>query len=506
MSEAHSVSSKQSDEPLAHTTGHESSSSICNKEDELESVTKAVEQVTLTDDAESGDSGGYDSAKEFVDCSDQLLTNNEWLSKSNHVFILSESGKPVYSRYGSEERLVPLYGLLQALASIVSDEGDVLHCVQSSTHKIVFLVKSPLILAAVVDTDASVTQLLLQLVYVNSQVESVSTRAALQRHYSKRRNCDLRDLLGGTDRLISSLLDLLDTEPGLMLGAYHSLPLPTAVRNDVSQAIVNACAKIKNVVFGVVLTGLQVVAIVRLKGVVLHPADLHLLCNLINATNSLRASENWMPICLPQFDPDGYLYGHVSYLCEGCDACLLLLTVDREHFLKLFVAKQKITERLRRQHVLEKLVTAYPPLTNQPASEGPPTPPQVPPTSAEAPYTTADVGCPQLRHFVYKNRALAQYTAPAYTAPYHTAESRLLPCRIYQRLQQRLHGDGKPLKMLYMAAADHAAIGWVTAEFELYAVLEPLATKQAAIVIVNKILKYVKQEEARLFIQSMPTF
>lgn len=40
----------------------------------------------------------------------------------------------------------------------------------------------------------------------------------------------------------------------------------------------------------------------------------------------------------------GYLYGHVSYLSEGCDACLLLLTVDREHFYALSQAKQKITE------------------------------------------------------------------------------------------------------------------------------------------------------------------
>lgn len=76
-------------------------------------------------------------------------------------------------------------------------------------------------------------------------MESVSTRAALQRHYSKRRNCDLRDLLGGTDRLITSLLHLQDTEPGLLLGAYHSLPLPQAVRSDVTQALIQACGKIK---------------------------------------------------------------------------------------------------------------------------------------------------------------------------------------------------------------------------------------------------------------------
>lgn len=69
-------------------------------------------------------------------------------------------------------------------------------------------------------------------------------------------------------------------------------------------AVMSTNLSSQNMVFGVVLAGLQVVALVRLKGAVLHPADLHLLSNLVYATDSLRASENWMPICLPQFDPE----------------------------------------------------------------------------------------------------------------------------------------------------------------------------------------------------------
>ena len=38
-------------------------------------------------------------------------------------------------------------------------------------------------------------------------------------------------------------------------------------------------------------------------------------------------------------------------------------------------------------------------------------------------------------------------------------------CGLYQRLQQRLHSDGRPLKMLYASATDHAAIGWVREAF-----------------------------------------
>ena len=43
-----------------------------------------------------------------------------------HVFILSISGKPIYSRYGKEEKLVSLFGVMQALVSIVQDDKDTL--------------------------------------------------------------------------------------------------------------------------------------------------------------------------------------------------------------------------------------------------------------------------------------------------------------------------------------------------------------------------------------------
>ena len=36
-----------------------------------------------------------------------------------HIFILSSSGKPIFSRYGDEQEMVTTFGLLQAVVSIV---------------------------------------------------------------------------------------------------------------------------------------------------------------------------------------------------------------------------------------------------------------------------------------------------------------------------------------------------------------------------------------------------
>jgi len=52
------------------------------------------------------------------------VSSPTWYGRRKHVFILSQSGKPVYSRYGSEEKLVNLFGIMQALVSIIEDSKD----------------------------------------------------------------------------------------------------------------------------------------------------------------------------------------------------------------------------------------------------------------------------------------------------------------------------------------------------------------------------------------------
>ncbi|XP_042233324.1 vacuolar fusion protein MON1 homolog A-like isoform X1 [Homarus americanus] len=448
-------------------------------------------KVAVTEDEDKTDS--EDRLQELVpsaayveeeNLDEEYLQNPEWIRKEKHVFILSESGKPIYTRYGKEDRLVTLFGLMQALVSFVADSDDVIRCIVAGDHKFVFLVKSPLILVAVSHSVASIAQLLMQLTYVQNQIVSVLTASALTRMFEKRRNYDFRHLLGGTDRLLDNLLNMLDSHPSFLLGAIQCLPLATSVRDTITQTIIQYCSKIKNLVFGLIICQNQLISLVRMKKFLLHPADLHLLFNLVNATESLKTSENWMPICLPKFDPNGYLYGHVSYLADDCEACLLLLSVDREQFFTLSEAKQKIVDRLRRHHCLEGINTAI----------------------RTSFYTVKAIGAPELRHFLYKSKTTAQFTCPEYTAPYHTeAEQRRL-FGLYQLLHHRVHSVSRPLKMVYMVMDTQTLLGWVTREFELYAALEPLVTKHNAIIYVNKLLRWIKSDENKLFILNSPTF
>merc|ERR1719167_238182 len=157
---------------------------------------------------------------------------------------------------------------------------------------------------------------------------------------------------------MTSLSKSMDTDPSYFLSAVRCLPLPSAVRDLVSETIIRFAGKVSDVVFGILIADNQLVTLVRMKKSFIHPADLHLIFNLINSSESFKHSESWTPICLPKFDSGGFLHAHVSYLTDDSPACLLLLTLDRNAFFDLSAARGKIVERMERHGSITAIQTA----------------------------------------------------------------------------------------------------------------------------------------------------
>jgi hypothetical protein len=116
-------------------------------------------------------------------------------------------------------------------------------------------------------------------------------------------------------------------------------------------------------IFALILARGHLVSIARLRNYHLHPSDLYLLINLVNSSDAFKGVESWVPVCLPRFDcgfvidlifqkmittdsflSSGCLHAHISYLDDTCDVCLVLLTVNPEHFQILSDFKQTISE------------------------------------------------------------------------------------------------------------------------------------------------------------------
>lgn len=64
---------------------------------------------------------------------DEDVTMDAWCMHQKHVFVLSEAGKPVYSRYGSEEALSSTMGVMMALVSFVEAEKNAIRSIHAGT-------------------------------------------------------------------------------------------------------------------------------------------------------------------------------------------------------------------------------------------------------------------------------------------------------------------------------------------------------------------------------------
>lgn len=77
---------------------------------------------------------GIEESPSFKSHRDEDVTAESWRQHRKHIFVLSEAGKPIYSRYGSEEALSSTMGVMMALVSFVQSGDNVIRSVYSGEY------------------------------------------------------------------------------------------------------------------------------------------------------------------------------------------------------------------------------------------------------------------------------------------------------------------------------------------------------------------------------------
>lgn len=83
---------------------------------------------------------GTQESPAFMSHRDEDVTADSWRQHRKHVFVLSEAGKPIYSRYGSEEALSSTMGVMMALVSFVQSGDNIIRSVYSGESISVFFI------------------------------------------------------------------------------------------------------------------------------------------------------------------------------------------------------------------------------------------------------------------------------------------------------------------------------------------------------------------------------
>ncbi|KAI8898879.1 vacuolar fusion protein MON1 [Globomyces pollinis-pini] len=377
----------------------------------------------------------------------------KWKQQEKHFFILSSSGKPIYSFHGDELKLASIMGVIQAYLSFFIEENDPLLSFKAGEHKFVFYIQGPLYLVAVSSLDESERVLTKQLELLYAQVIFSVPIPQLNQIFDQHINFDLRNLLMGTDVLLNSLIKSFD-QPWLFLESVRTMLISTKVKKSISKAW-NLAKPPKTLSFGMLIANKKLVTLVQPKKHSLGFKDIALIINLIYSSSSFRAVESWSPVCLAEFNSSGYLHCYSCFITP--DLCLVLLSVDKNAFFILSQFKRDFVQQLEDLRCVEPIEDLI----------------------KTDPINVVELGIPGLRHVIFKYRGVKCITEtnpiPPYTMP--ADQNRLY--LMYQIAQSRL---GKPYfgNMSFHITDSETVVLYKSTLFEIYAAFSPLIKKEVA--------------------------
>jgi vacuolar fusion protein MON1 len=437
----------------------------------------------------------FDATPEIEeDGSNHELVHSLWKSKKKHFLILSAAGKPIYTRHGSDAVISSYIGIVQTIISFYQSAGKTLRSFSSAGCRFVILSETNLFLVAISRFLESDTQLRLQLEALYMQILSTLTLPNLTHIFSVRPSSDLRRPLQGTESLLSSLADSFTRgSPSTLLSALESLKLRKSHRETINSTLLKA--RVDDLLYGLIVAGGRLVSVIRPKKHSLHPGDLQLIFNMLFEAEGIKAGggESWIPLCLPGFNPNGYLYMFVSFLnladnihqageeeqiAKEDAVAIILISANKESFEQMRSMKNYLVHELSRNRSLRVVQEAI---------------------KAGRPSTTDIVPGTVIRHFLYKSKGNVQFCMPSF-AYYETPGLRRKLLSTYHELQASIHAKHAIVKVHHSMSVSHAALAWVTPMFELYCVSGPTAGRNALAHGANKVVQWVQKEEERVFI------
>ncbi|XP_020202350.1 vacuolar fusion protein MON1 homolog isoform X1 [Cajanus cajan] len=436
-----------------------------------------------------------------------------WRKRKKHFFVLSHSGKPIYSRYGDEHKLAGFSATLQAIISFVENGGDHVKLVRAGKHQVVFLVKGPIYLVCISCTEAPYESLKGQLELIHGQMIVILTKS-VNRCFEKNPKFDMTPLLGGTDTVFSSLIHSFSWNPATFLHAYTCLPLSYATR-QAAGAILQDVAD-SGVLFAILMCRHKVISLVGAQKASLHPDDMLLLANFVMSTESFRTSEAFSPICLPRYNALAFLYAYIHYFDD--DTYLMLLTTSSDAFYHLKDCRIHIETVLLKSNVLSEVQRSL--LDGGMRVEDLPSIPRfgssprlsqhrLPSDSPEG-LREPDCGyggAAGLWHFIYRSIYLDQYISSEFSSPINTPKQQKRLYRDYQKLFASMHDKGiGPHKTQFRRDENYVLLCWITQDFELYAAFDPLADKAMAIKTCNRVCQWIKDVENEIFLLGASPF
>jgi len=439
-------------------------------------------------------------------CTEETDNDPSWYQHKRHLLVFTYSGKPVFTRYGSEDGLSGTTGALSAIvskiATLFQGQTDTLRYMVAGDHIFAFLEKGPLWLVCISRCGDTYPDLVRLLERVHSQIIAILT-AGVERTLQKNPGYDVRNLLGGTDNVVNNMIRWCTQDLHLQVDGFEPLPLPPAFRTVAIESL--RSARIQNVLCGFLMGGHRIISIMSNRQYKVSATDLAMIINMI-MSSALKAAESWTPVCLANLNNKAFAHAYISFI-EDSDVAVVFLSQisDGEQFYALSQQATNIKRTLASTGCLAAVKDAisHCPIDLHSASAD-----EVHRSERPARKTLlAPIAPGQLQlldfviHAAYFIPSQQQFFSSAIAPHYRSRRKAKMLFRSYGRCRLLLRSAKMPSQICI--ATDHECFYVsLASEFHIYlAVPRGISTG-----VIGQFYQWIKSQEAHIFLDHFPVW
>ena len=283
----------------------------------------------------------------------------EFFIKKRHYLIMSDGGKPVYSRYGDPIENNSIFATLSAMITkyTIFNSNDTdkenLNVITNNKNKIVFLKKGQLIFIALSKKNDCTSLLFSQLEYLYFQLMSILTISFYSKLEDNPSKCS--STMGGTENLFEQMIQYTSKSFPALFNSYQVFnyfefreklnKLSEEFRGDA--------------LYCIIMTPYEIISLSRSNQIDVVPSDLVLIQNLIYSQEMLRTQESYVPICLPGISEQGYIQFYSHFSEENIGIIFITENMDPLWFVKFQEQYNKLYQKLLNENYIEKIIEIF---------------------------------------------------------------------------------------------------------------------------------------------------
>ncbi|CAG9312437.1 unnamed protein product [Blepharisma stoltei] len=403
--------------------------------------------------------------------------------KKKLFYVLTSAGKPVWTRYGECADLAVFIGALAAIIfkfqSYYNGVKDSLRYLRTSDTYIVILCTEALYYVCISRGKDSIESIYHQLEMLHAKVLSTLTSSITQTLLS-RPGFDVGNLMGGTHDALDTLIRTSAISPCFLEG-FMPVRMPISQRSQISQAFKNS--NHEDILYGFLMTPEFMIYKYCRRGEQIHPIDIFLLTNLLTSYASLRSTMSWTPICLPNYNNEGFVYAYITFI-QDTKIGIILISDNASAFKDLKFCADGIEK---------EIVSLIPVLMD---------------AIRMMPYSITTCEAADFKHFLYMPKG-DQYSMPSFYPSTRTILAEI-PIECYKKTLRRYYSAFKLSKCAeyfkgYYVRIDIYRNEQIVCirqpEYTLLGSISPLISSASVVQSVNQLLRWLKSEEQNLFIK-----